>query len=260
MYDFNFQSASSIDDAAARLSAAEDGTVMAGGQTLIPVLKQRLAKPSDVISLAGAGLSGITNNGDSVTIGAMTTHSEVAASTDVPAVLRSVAKGIGDAQVRNRGTLGGSLANNDPAADYPAAALGLGATITTNQRDIAADDFFTGMFETVLEPDELITSVSFPIPDAAHYMKFPNPASRYALVGVMVVRTGAEVRVAVTGAGSSVFRVAEMEAALESNFDAAAIENIVIPEEGLNNDIHASADYRAHLVSVMTSRAVSACS
>ena len=147
MYDFNFQSASSIDDAAARLSAADDGTVMAGGQTLIPVLKQRLAKPSDVISLAGAGLSGITNSGDSVTIGAMTTHSEVAASTDVPAVLRSVAEGIGNAQVRNRGTLGGSLANNDPAADYPAAALGLGATITTNQRDIAADDFFTGMFD-----------------------------------------------------------------------------------------------------------------
>ena len=260
MYDFNFQSASSIDDAAARLSAAEDGTVMAGGQTLIPVLKQRLAKPSDVISLAGAGLSGINNSGDSVTIGAMTTHSEVAASTDVPAVLRSVAEGIGDAQVRNRGTLGGSLANNDPAADYPAAALGLGATITTNQRDIAADDFFTGMFETALNDGEIIKSVTFPNATKAAYAKFPNPASRYALVGVMVVRTGAEVRVAVTGAGSSVFRVAEMEAALESNFDAAAIENIVIPEEGLNNDIHASADYRAHLVSVMASRAVSACS
>ena len=260
MYDFNFQSASSLDDAAAKLSAAEDGTIIAGGQTLIPVLKQRLAKPSDVISLAGAGLSGITNNGDSVTIGAMTTHAAVAASSDVSAVLRSVAEGIGDAQVRNRGTLGGSLANNDPAADYPAAVVGLGGTVQTTSREIPADDFFTGMFETVLAPDELITSVSFPIPDVAHYMKFPNPASRYALVGVMVVRVGTEVRVAVTGAGSSVFRVSEMEAALESNFDPAAIANIVVPAEGLNNDIHASAEYRAHLVSVMASRAVSACS
>ena len=239
MYDFNFQSASSIDDAAARLSAAEDGTVMAGGQTLIPVLKQRLAKPSDVISLAGAGLSGITNSGDSVTIGAMTTHSEVAASTDVPAVLRSVAEGIGDAQVRNRGTLGGSLANNDPAADYPAAALGLGATITTNQRDIAADDFFTGMFETALNDGEIIKSVTFPNATKAAYAKFPNPASRFALVGVFVAQAADGVRVAVTGAPD-------------------ALDGVTLPVEGMNSDIHGSAEYRAHLVIVMAKRAVAA--
>ena len=258
MYDFNFQSASSIDDAAARLSAAEDGTVMAGGQTLIPVLKQRLAKPSDVISLAGAGLSGITNNGDSVTIGAMTTHSEVAASTDVPAVLRSVAKGIGDAQVRNRGTLGGSLANNDPAADYPAAALGLGATITTNQRDIAADDFFTGMFETALNDGEIIKSVTFPNATKAAYAKFPNPASRYALVGVFVAQAADGVRVAVTGATDHAHRGPRLEKALSDNWSPDALDGVTLPIEGMNSDIHGSAEYRAHLVIVMAKRAVAA--
>ena len=258
MYDFNFQSASSIDDAAARLSAAEDGTVMAGGQTLIPVLKQRLAKPSDVISLAGAGLSGITNNGDSVTIGAMTTHSEVAASTDVPAVLRSVAEGIGDAQVRNRGTLGGSLANNDPAADYPAAALGLGATITTNQRDIAADDFFTGMFETALNDGEIIKSVTFPNATKAAYAKFPNPASRYALVGVFVAQAADGVRVAVTGATDHAHRGPRLEKALSDNWSPDALDGVTLPVEGMNSDIHGSAEYRAHLVIVMAKRAVAA--
>ncbi len=258
MYDFNFQSASSIDDAAARLSAAEDGTVMAGGQTLIPVLKQRLAKPSDVISLAGAGLSGITNNGDSVTIGAMTTHSEVAASTDVPAVLRSVAEGIGDAQVRNRGTLGGSLANNDPAADYPAAALGLGATITTNQRDIAADDFFTGMFETALNDGEIIKSVTFPNATKAAYAKFPNPASRYALVGVFVAQAADGVRVAVTGATDHAHRGPRLEKALSDNWSPDALDGVTLPIEGMNSDIHGSAEYRAHLVIVMAKRAVAA--
>ena len=258
MYDFNFQSASSIDDAAARLSAAEDGTVMAGGQTLIPVLKQRLAKPSDVISLAGAGLSGITNNGDSVTIGAMTTHAEVAASTDVPAVLRSVAEGIGDAQVRNRGTLGGSLANNDPAADYPAAALGLGATITTNQRDIAADDFFTGMFETALNEGEIIKSVTFPNATKAAYAKFPNPASRYALVGVFVAQAADGVRVAVTGATDHAHRGPRLEKALSDNWSPDALDGVTLPIEGMNSDIHGSAEYRAHLVIVMAKRAVAA--
>ena len=258
MYDFNFQSASSIDDAAARLSAAEDGTVMAGGQTLIPVLKQRLAKPSDVISLAGAGLSGITNNGDSVTIGAMTTHSEVAASTDVPAVLRSVAEGIGDAQVRNRGTLGGSLANNDPAADYPAAALGLGATITTNQRDIAADDFFTGMFETALNEGEIIKSVTFPNATKAAYAKFPNPASRFALVGVFVAQAADGVRVAVTGATDHAHRGPRLEKALSDNWSPDALDGVTLPVEGMNSDIHGSAEYRAHLVIVMAKRAVAA--
>ena len=258
MYDFNFQSASGIDDAAARLSAAEDGTVMAGGQTLIPVLKQRLAKPSDVISLAGAGLSGITNNGDSVTIGAMTTHAEVAASTDVPAVLRSVAEGIGDAQVRNRGTLGGSLANNDPAADYPAAALGLGATITTNQRDIAADDFFTGMFETALNEGEIIKSVTFPNATKAAYAKFPNPASRFALVGVFVAQAADGVRVAVTGATDHAHRGPRLEKALSDNWSPDALDGVTLPVEGMNSDIHGSAEYRAHLVIVMAKRAVAA--
>ena len=258
MYDFNFQSASSIDDAAARLSAADDGTVMAGGQTLIPVLKQRLAKPSDVISLAGAGLSGITNSGDSVTIGAMTTHSEVAASTDVPAVLRSVAEGIGDAQVRNRGTLGGSLSNNDPAADYPAAALGLGATITTNQRDIAADDFFTGMFETALNDGEIIKSVTFPNATKAAYAKFPNPASRYALVGVFVAQAADGVRVAGTGATDHAHRGPRLEKALSDNWSPGALDGVTLPVEHMNSDIHGSAEYRAHLVIVMGKRAVAA--
>ena len=256
MYDFNFQSASSIDDAAAKLSAAEDGTVMAGGQTLIPVLKQRLASPSDVISLAGAGLSGITNNGDSVTIGATTTHAEVAASSDVPAVLRSVAEGIGDAQVRNRGTIGGSIANNDPAADYPAAALGLGATITTNQRDIAADDFFTGLFETALNDGEIIKSVTFPNAAKAAYAKFPNPASRYALVGVFVAQAADGVRVAVTGATDCAHRGPRLEAALSGNWSADALDGITIPADHINADIHGSAEYRAHLVVVMAKRAV----
>jgi len=258
MYDFNFQSASSLDDAAAKLSAAEDGTVIAGGQTLIPVLKQRLAKPSDVISLAGAGLSGITNNGDSVTIGAMTTHAAVAASSDVSAVLRSVAEGIGDAQVRNRGTLGGSLANNDPAADYPAAALGLGATITTNQRDIAADDFFTGMFETALNDGEIIKSVTFPNATKAAYAKFPNPASRYALVGVFVAQAADGVRVAVTGATSNAHRGPRMEAALSDHWSPDALDGLTLSVEGMNSDIHGSAEYRAHLVVVMAKRAVAA--
>ena len=258
MYDFNFQSASSLDDAAAKLSAAEDGTVIAGGQTLIPVLKQRLAKPSDVISLAGAGLSGITNNGDSVTIGAMTTHAAVAASSDVPAVLRLVAEGIGDAQVRNRGTLGGSLANNDPAADYPAAALGLGATITTNQRDIAAADFFTGMFETALKDGEIIKSVTFPNATKAAYAKFPNPASRYALVGVFVAQAADGVRVAVTGATSNAHRGPRMEAALSDNWSPDALDSITLSVEGMNSDIHGSAEYRAHLVVVTAKRAVAA--
>jgi len=258
MYDFNFQSASSLDDAAAKLTAAEDGTVIAGGQTLIPVLKQRLAKPSDVISLADAGLSGITNNGDSVTIGAMTTHAEVAASSDVPAVLRSVAEGIGDAQVRNRGTLGGSLANNDPAADYPAAALGLGATITTNQRDIAADNFFTGMFETALNDGEIIKSVTFPNATKAAYAKFPNPASRYALVGVFVAQAADGVRVAVTGATNNAHRGSRMEAALSDNWSKDSLDSVTLPVEDMNSDIHGSAEYRAHLVIVMAKRAVAA--
>ncbi|MDA1101330.1 MAG: xanthine dehydrogenase family protein subunit M [Proteobacteria bacterium] len=259
MYNFNFHTASSLDDAVAKLGAAEDGTVMAGGQTLIPVLKQRLAKPSDVVDLSGIGeLKGITANSDGVTIGAMTRHADVAKSSDVPAALRAVAEGIGDAQVRNRGTLGGSVANNDPAADYPAALLGLGATITTNQRDIAADDFFTGMFDTALTDGEIIKSVTFPNAIKAAYAKFPNPASRYALVGVFVAQTASGVRVAVTGASGCVHRATEMEKALSANWSAAALDGISIPSSGLNSDIHGSAEYRAHLVTVMAKRAVAA--
>ncbi len=258
MYDFNFQSASSIDDAAAKLSAASDGTVMAGGQTLIPVLKQRLANPSDVISLAGAGLSGITNNGDRGTIGATPTHAEVAGSSDVPAALRAVAEGIGDAQVRNRGTIGGSMANNDPAADYPAAALGLGATITTNQRDIAADDFFTGLFDTALNDGEIIKSVTFPNATKAAYAKFPSPASRFALVGVFVAQAADGVRVAVTGATDCAHRGPMLESALSANWSADALDGITIPTDHINADIHGSAEYRAHLVIVMAKRAVAA--
>ena len=259
MYNFKFHAATSIDDAAAKLGAAEDGTLMAGGQTLIPVLKQRLANPSDVVDLSGvADLKGISASGDGVTIGAMTTHAAVAKSSDVPAALRAVAEGIGDAQVRNRGTLGGSIANNDPAADYPAALLGLGATITTNQRDIAADDFFTGMFETALNDGEIIKSVTFPNATKAAYVKFPNPASRYAMVGVFVAQAADGVRVAVTGATDCAHRGPKLEAALSANWSPDALDGITIPPDHLNSDIHASAEYRAHLVVVMAKRAVAA--
>ncbi len=259
MYNFNFQSASSLDDAAAKLAAAEDGTVIAGGQTLLPVLKQRLANPSDVVDLSGiADLKGISASGDGVTIGAMATHAEVAGSSDVPAALRAVAEGIGDPQVRNRGTLGGSIANNDPAADYPAALLGLGATITTNQRDIAADDFFTGLFETALNDGEIIKSVTFPNATKAAYAKFPNPASRYAMVGVFVAQAADGVRVAVTGATECAHRGPNLEAALSANWSADALDGVNIPVDRMNSDIHAGAEYRAHLVVVMAKRAVAA--
>lgn len=259
MYNFNFHAASSLDDAVAKLGAAEDGTVMAGGQTLIPVLKQRLANPTDVVDLSGiAELTGISASGDGVTIGAMTTHAAVAKSSDVPAALRAVAEGIGDPQVRNRGTLGGSIANNDPAADYPAALLGLGATITTNQREIAADDFFTGLFETALTDGEIIKSVTFPNATKAAYAKFPSPASRYAMVGVFVAQAADGVRVAVTGATDCVHRASKLEAALSANWSPDALDGITIPPDHLNSDIHGSAEYRAHLVIVMAKRAVAA--
>ena len=264
MYDFNYQKAGSIDQAAAAVKKAEDGTYLAGGMTLLPTLKQRLAKPSDVIDLSGIGdLAGIKVEGDNVVIGAMTTHAAVAGSTDVAGkipALAALAGGIGDPQVRNRGTIGGSIANNDPAADYPAACLGLGATIVTNSREIAADDFFQGLFETALEDGEIITAVSFPAAEAACYMKFENPASRYAIVGVFVAKTGGGTRVAVTGAGQDgAFRSAEMEKALDADFSADAIAGISVDQGDLNSDIHASAEYRAHLVGVMAKRAVADC-
>jgi len=222
----------------------------------------RLAQPSDLIDLGGLEeLHGIRALGGRIEIGATTTHAEVAASADVRKAIPALAQLaglIGDRQVRNRGTIGGSLANSDPAADYPAAVLGLNASVHTNQREIAADNFFTGLFETALKDGEIITKVSFPLPEKAGYAKFPNPASRYAIVGVMVAHTGSSVRVAVTGAGETVFRVSAMERALAADFSAAALDRVTVASTEMNADIHASADYRAHLVNVMARRAVAA--
>jgi len=263
MYDFIYQKPANLADAAKAIAAAEDGKLMAGGMTLIPTLKQRLARPSDVIDLGKiAELVGIKKDGNAVVIGAMTRHAAVAHSDVVKAAipaLADLADGIGDPQVRNRGTIGGSIANNDPAADYPGAVVALGATVTTNKRKIAGDDFFTGMFETALEPNEIVTAVSFPLVDKAAYAKFPNPASRYAIVGVFVAKSAAGVRVAVTGAGPCVFRVPEMEQALAKSFAADAIKGIKVAASDLNSDIHASSEYRAHLINVMARRAVAAC-
>jgi len=249
-----------VADAVSALEFAEDGRLLAGGMTLLPAMKLRLAEPSDLIDLDRIHeLRGIEADARGVRIGAMTTHADVAASREVretiPA-LADLAGSIGDPQVRNRGTLGGSIANADPAAEYPAAVLGLAATVHTNQREISADDFFTGFFETALDEGEIITAVTFPQPERAAYVKFANPASRYAIVGVMVVQTRGGVRVAVTGAGASVFRVAEMEDALANDFSPGALEGIVVAADGLNEDLNASAEYRAHLVGVIAKRAV----
>jgi aerobic carbon-monoxide dehydrogenase medium subunit len=260
MYDFNYQAPATLPEALAAILAAEDGKLLAGGMTLIPTLKQRLAQPSDLIDLSKlAELRGISRDGGSVTIGAMTTHAEVAASAEIKAAipaLAALAGNIGDAQVRHRGTIGGSICNNDPAADYPSALVALGATVKTNARELAAEDFFTGMFETALELGEIVLSVRFPIPEKAAYAKFPNPASRYAVVGVFVAKTGAGVRVAVTGAGPAVFRAAAFEQALAGNFSADAVAGLKFAADDLNADIHASAEYRAHLVTIMAKRAV----
>jgi carbon-monoxide dehydrogenase medium subunit len=261
MYAFEYHRPSTVAEAVSLLQGATDGRFLAGGHTLLPTLRQRLASPSDLIDLGGIKeLKGILiDRGSQLRIGAMTPHAEVAASADVrgwiPA-LAYLAEHIGDAQVRNRGTIGGSIANNDPAADYPAGIVGLNATVHTNQRTIAADDFFTGMFDTALKDGEIITEVRFPKPDKAGYAKFPNPASRYAIVGVMVAQTGGGVRVAVTGAGPSVFRLPEFESALAGNFAADAIKGLSVSPGGLNSDIHASAEYRAHLVGVLARRAL----
>ena len=262
MYAFNYHRPETLEAASAALAAAADGQVLAGGQTLIPTLKQRLANPSDVIDLGGiAGLGGVRREGDALVVGAMTRHAEVASSAEVrnaiPA-LAALADCIGDPQVRNAGTIGGSIANADPAADYPAAVVGLGATVRTGRRAIAGDDFFTGLFETALEEGEIVLSVSFPVPRRAAYAKFPNPASRYAVVGVMVAETASGVRVAVTGAGGHAFRVGAMESALGASFNPEAIRDVAVSPDGLNEDIHASAEYRAHLVGVMARRAVAA--
>jgi carbon-monoxide dehydrogenase medium subunit len=262
MYEFEYQKPASLDDVG-RLLGDEDAKLVAGGMTLIPTLKLRLAKPSQLIDLGAIpALKGISEDGDAVVIGAMTRHAEVNRSDVVkraiPA-LAAMAGMIGDPAVRNRGTIGGSIANNDPAADYPAAVVALNATVRTNQREIGADQFFTAMFETALQPGEIVTAVRFPKVAQANYQKFRNPASRYAIVGVFVAKTPAGVRVAVTGAGPSVFRVPAMEAALAGSFTPDAIKDIAIKDDGLNSDIHASAEYRAHLVNVMARRAVAAC-
>lgn len=260
MYAFNYHRPTSLADATRLLGSADDGKLLAGGQTLLPTLKNRLAQPSDLVDLSGIKeLQGITVSGSTVTIGATTKHGLVAASAEIrkaiPA-LSHLAGLIGDPQVRNMGTIGGSVANNDPAADYPAALVGLGATVHTDKRKIAADDFFTGLFETALEDGEIITKVEFSAPKRAGYEKFRNPASRYAMVGVFVAETASGVRVAVTGAGPCVFRHKEMEAALSKSFTADALNGIKTDPAKMNNDIHGTSAYRAHLVGVIAKRAV----
>ncbi len=263
MYSFAYHRPASLADALALLGRSEDPKLLGGGQTLLPTLKQRLARPSDLIDLGGVPeLRGIREDDGGLAVGALTRHAEVAHSElvrRVIPVLADLAEGIGDRQVRNLGTLGGSIANADPSADYPAAVLGLKAVVTTDRRSIAGDDFFTGMFETALEPGEIITGVRFARPDKAAYAKFRNPASRYAIVGVLVARFGGEVRVAVTGAAPSVFRATALEEALARDFRAGALDSAAVAADGLNADIHASAEYRAHLVTVMAKRAVDAC-
>jgi len=262
MHAFEYHRPGSIKEALS-LSKSEETRYLAGGQSLVQAMKLRLSSPSDLIDLGTIKeLAGIKVSGSAVEIGAMTRHADVAGSKDVQKAIPALAMLagiIGDRQVRHMGTIGGSLANSDPAADYPAAALGLGATITTNKRKIEADKYFKGLFETALEPGELITSVSFPVPKRAAYMKFKNPASRFALVGVFVADFGGgKVRVAVTGAGPCAFRQAEMEKALSSKFAPDAVANIKVKQDGLNNDLHASPEYRAHLITVMCKRAVEA--
>ena len=260
MYAIEYQQAKTVADAAAML-AKTGGRPLAGGQSLVAAMKLRLAQPGTLVDLSGiAELAGVRREGDAIVIGAMTRHADVAASADVKRaipVLAVLAEGIGDRQVRNMGTLGGALANNDPAADWPAAVLGLNATVQTNKRKIAAADFFKGMFETALAADEIITAVSFPVPKKAAYAKFRNPASRFALVGVLVAQLAdGSVRVAVTGAAPSVFRATVVETALAKSFTADAAKGVKVDATGLNNDLHGSAAYRAHLIAVMASRAV----
>ena len=263
MYAFEYHRVSTPRGAVEAMRAAEDGAYLAGGMTLIPTLKQRLAQPSMLIDLSGVGeMGGIGQDDRGLVIGALATHAAGAASPltrrAIPS-LADLAGGIGDPQVRHRGTIGGSLANNDPVADYPAAALALDATIQTDRRSIAADAFFLGLFETALEPDELVVGVHLPIPERSAYRKFPNPASRYAMAGVFVAKTGSDVRVAVTGAGmSGVFRMTEMERELAADFRPEALDGITVPAEGMNHDLHGSADYRANLVQIMAKRAVAA--
>jgi len=261
MKNFNFKSATNTKEATKLASGR--ATFLAGGMTLLPAMKLRLAAYSDLINIKKIkSLSGIKVSSKSIRIGATTTHSEVAASKEVGKSIPSLAvlaEGIGDPQVRNRGTIGGSIANNDPAADYPSACLALNATIHTNKRKIPADKFFKGMFDTDLKKGELIEEVEFEVPEKSAYAKFPNPASRYAIVGVYVSKLKKEVRVAITGAGSCVYRSKELESALSNNFSSSSLDKTIIPSKGLNSDIHASAEYRAHIIKAMAKKAISSC-
>jgi aerobic carbon-monoxide dehydrogenase medium subunit len=258
MQAFDYKTPATLADAKA--AAASGAKLLAGGQSLLAAMRLGLQAPETLASLSGvAGLSGISVSGGVVKIGAMTTHAEVAASAEVRKAIPALAElagNIGDRQVRNRGTLGGSLANADPAACYPAAVLGLGATIHTDSRSIPADAFFKGIYETALADDELITAVSFPVPEKAGWQKFKQPASRFSIVGVFVSKGPQGVRVAVTGAGASVFRASTLEAKLAANWSAAALQGATVSAEGLNNDLHGSADYRAALIPVLAARAV----
>ncbi len=273
MYPFNYHRPATLDDATNLMVHAADGVYLAGGMTLIPTLKQRLAAPSDVIDLAAiVGMTGISAVGDTLSVGAMTRHAEVARHTEVVAsnaipALADLAGRIGDAHVRNRGTLGGSIANSDPAADYPAAVVALDATVHTYfdeqteglvhpRRAIAGGEFFSGLFETALRDGEIVTAVDFKVPTAAAYEKFPNPASRYAVVGVLVARYGDRARVGVTGAGARAFRAGALEAALDADFSPAALTGVALDASDFNADLHASAEFRAHLVGVLAKRAV----
>jgi carbon-monoxide dehydrogenase medium subunit len=264
MYETHYHRASSIDDAVAQFGKGSEAKFLAGGQTLLPVMKQRLASPSDVIDIAKIKeLIGCDSSGDTLTIKAATTYYDIMTNGDVKKAIPAISEltsMLGDPAVRYRGTIGGSIANNDPAADFPAALVALGATVKTNKRSIAADDFFKGLFTTALEDGELITAVSFPVPAKAGYAKFRHPASRFALTGVFVAKTkSGDVRVAATGASQSgVMRVGAIEAALKSNWSAGALDNVAISANGLLADIHGSANYRANLIKVMAQRAVTA--
>ena len=261
MYNFEFTKPKTVEEAASAM-AAEGAQALGGGQTLLPTMKQRLASPEVLVSMTGVdGMVGVSASGGTLTIGGATTHAQVASdAADLYPGLAALAANIGDPAVRNRGTIGGSLANNDPAACYPAAALGSGATIITNKREIAADDYFQGLFETALDEDEIITSVSFPVPQKANYQKFDQPASRFALVGVFVAKTADGVRVAVTGTSNGgVYRWTEAETALNGDFSESAIAGMSGNADDMIADLHGSAAYRGHLVGVLTRRAIAAC-
>jgi carbon-monoxide dehydrogenase medium subunit len=260
MYNFDYVAPGSVAEAVEALKS-EDAQALGGGQTLLPTMKQRLAMPSSLVSLKGiAEMQGVSAADGVLSVGGATTHATVAAEAGAYPALAALAGGIGDPAVRNRGTLGGSVANNDPAACYPSAVLASGATVVTSAREIAADDYFDGMFGTALDEGEIITAIRFPIPEAASYQKFEQPASRFALCGVFVAKFADGVRVAVTGAGSDgVFRWTEAEAALSASFSAEAVDSLTLEADDMITDLHGTGAYRAHLAKVLTKRAVNAC-